>query len=155
MCFWSDLNMNLSLSKATYRICQSQNARLKFFIPKLLCYHIHKKACNFLLKPKRYTFLCNSCQFSSLGSTLFLTFTCAQSLWPSYVLSTWIEICSKFGCPSANRGGHGGWHIRETRMLMNVSSQSWNMYIFDVSGSDHNFKGITSAVYMVLFTLVV
>ena len=40
--------MNLSLSQ----ICQSQNAWPKLFIPMLFCYqyHIHEKACTFLLK---------------------------------------------------------------------------------------------------------
>jgi hypothetical protein len=45
-------------------------------------------------------------------------------------------------------GGHGRWHIREMRMLMNVSSQSWKIYSMCQEVSDHHFKGITSAVYM-------
>jgi hypothetical protein len=83
ICFWSDLNMNLSLSGATDFV-KAKTPSIKVFIPKLLCYHIMKKACTFL--PKLYVFLCVFCQFSRVFVYVFLIYLStfqflSASLW--------------------------------------------------------------------------
>jgi hypothetical protein len=63
ICFWSDLNMNLSLSGATVFV-KAEPPGIKVFIPKLFCYHIHEKSM-YIFTETIHLFVCFLPVFSS------------------------------------------------------------------------------------------